>query len=271
MKKNFILVALIILMTSCAPKVYFQVFSTSHDSDIQESNHLLIYENEDCKVVYDFWADYGNAGFMIYNKSNDYISIDLNKSFFIRNGEALDYFKNRQWSSKAITQRSSKFSAQFEMLTADNYSIIDNSLKLARHSVESEQNELMYIEKPILIIPPHAAKVVYEYSIAKNLYRFCDLPLVTNKRNIKEIYFTKSNTPLYFTNIIYYSTQGYTKTIKNSFYVNKATVLPYYVMYKLQRSQVDACGKKTLGSFDVLNYDKQAGQFYIKYRSIVTL
>ena len=51
----------------------------------------MSFENEDCKVSYRFWRLYGDASFVVYNKTNKDLVLDLNKSFFVKNDQAFDY------------------------------------------------------------------------------------------------------------------------------------------------------------------------------------
>lgn len=79
MKKMFIgLMTMIVAMSfsSCA-KTYYQVCTTkAYDSAIFSSNsEAYVFEDENVKITYNFWAEKGDRGFSIYNKTDRYIYI----------------------------------------------------------------------------------------------------------------------------------------------------------------------------------------------------
>lgn len=62
--------------SSCS-KLYYQVCTTKAcDPAIFSSNtDRHIYEDENIKITYDMWADKGNRGFSVYNKTDEYIEL----------------------------------------------------------------------------------------------------------------------------------------------------------------------------------------------------
>lgn len=93
MKKLFLLL-LPAMMSSCALKyTYYQVCQAKpvNAEKIETTTNGISYEDENCVIDYSFWAEKGNAGFAIYNKTNKTLCIDMNKSFFVRNGHAFNY------------------------------------------------------------------------------------------------------------------------------------------------------------------------------------
>ncbi len=65
---------------------------------MKSNENSLIYEDDNCIVSYNLWAERGDIGFRCYNKTNSNIYVNLEESFFILNGIAHDYFKNRVYS-----------------------------------------------------------------------------------------------------------------------------------------------------------------------------
>lgn len=60
-----LLVIIAAYMSSCRPAVYYQLYKTeSNDVDIK--GYGLVFENEDVRITYDFWSQYGDSGFFIY-------------------------------------------------------------------------------------------------------------------------------------------------------------------------------------------------------------
>lgn len=91
MRKMLLFLGAITFLSSCSP-LKFQVYTvTPTKEDVQLGNNELSFENEDCKVSYRFWRLYGDASFVVYNKTNKDLVLDLNKSFFVKNDQAFDY------------------------------------------------------------------------------------------------------------------------------------------------------------------------------------
>jgi hypothetical protein len=99
---------------SCRPTkilTYYQVFKATPTEEMKENGHFMVFEDKNCQVTYNFWESGGNAGFALYNKSNENIYVHLSKCFFVRNGIAYDYFKNREYSSTTGSSHSIGYSA----------------------------------------------------------------------------------------------------------------------------------------------------------------
>lgn len=77
MKKTFIgLMTIVVAMSiSSCSKLYYQVCTTKpSDASIFSTNsEMYVFEDENVKITYDFWAKQGNRGFSIYNKTDKYI------------------------------------------------------------------------------------------------------------------------------------------------------------------------------------------------------
>ena len=52
--------------------------------------------NEDCALYYNLWAECGNPGFVMENKNDSDIFVLMDRSFYIHNGVAYDYFADRE-------------------------------------------------------------------------------------------------------------------------------------------------------------------------------
>ena len=81
---TFLTLTLILSFSSCKPVEYFQVYKVSPQK-AQTNESSIDFVNDDCVVSYNLLANGGNAGFSLYNKTNDFIIIKLDKTFFIRN------------------------------------------------------------------------------------------------------------------------------------------------------------------------------------------
>jgi len=241
-KLILLLCTAVLLMSSCAPAVYYQVYKVQPVNNLSESNNL-IYEDANCKVVYDFWGKGGNAGFLLYNKSDKNIYINMEESFFVRNGIAYDYYQDR--TSLNSTSRSSEYSYS----TTDTYAIISaialtsalynyqgygqansrfmettyssGASKSTAYSTTSSSG-VNFREKNIICIPPKSAKIISEYSINESLYRDCNLFLYPTKKEIRTSSFSEENSPLVFSNRISYTIEGTDDIMKmeHKFYVS---------------------------------------------------
>ena len=84
-------------LTSCK-QLYYQVYDVKSEALKQEDNSL-VYENSDLKVMYNLWGKDGSVGFILQNKIDKDLFVDMDKTFFILNGQANNYFKNRVYAS----------------------------------------------------------------------------------------------------------------------------------------------------------------------------
>ena len=101
-KRHFRTLAMMVVvacmgLTSCK-QLYYQVYDVKSDALKQEDNSL-VYENNDLKVMYNLWGENGSVGFILQNKTDKDLFVDMDKTFFIFNGQANDYFKNREYSA----------------------------------------------------------------------------------------------------------------------------------------------------------------------------
>ena len=94
---QFVLFSL--LLTSCATTSnFYQVCKTTPEKDIKLIDNFLIYEDDNCKVLYNLWENGGNIGFTFLNKTTTNIYLNLEECFFVINGNANNYYKNRVYS-----------------------------------------------------------------------------------------------------------------------------------------------------------------------------
>ena len=87
------------LLQSCALstinyRYYYQVYEVSSNSEaIRVYDDLVVYEDDSCAILYNFWDNGGNAGFAIVNKTDENLYIDKSESFFVKNGVASNYYQ----------------------------------------------------------------------------------------------------------------------------------------------------------------------------------
>lgn len=260
MRKLFIFCITAIMFASCAQVYkYVQVFDAqpSAQSNIKTERGGMLYEDEQCIIFYSFWADGGDASFAIFNKTDKVMYVDLSKSFFIRNGIANDYYKDRAWgesSSNMVSVQTSSSETLLRnrslttgvgatylgnlgslplttadpILTAVNSQATDTygmlrSTAYANVFATGTSSSLSVKEQKILAIPPHASKIVAEYAINTSLWLYCDLDRFPEDK--ASLTFEENDSPLRFSNYITYRLGDAEKerVIENDFYISKVT------------------------------------------------
>ncbi|HQH40837.1 MAG TPA: hypothetical protein PK825_03755, partial [Bacteroidales bacterium] len=211
-KLNLIYTAIIaVLLTACATTSFYQVYkAVPADKSIKKTDNYLIYEDENCKLSYNFWGEGGNIGFYIYNKTNENVYLNLEQSFFVLNGIAFDYFKNRVYThSMSSGATSSKEATASKYVTGINYLDLFQTNRIqASNSIgvmTSSGFSVSYNEEKVICIPSKTSKIITEYNINESLYRDCDLFKYPTKKQIRSKSFTKSDSPFIFSNIITYT------------------------------------------------------------------
>lgn len=197
--KILIITLLSVLLASCASTSFIQVYKATPTNEVVMKNNHLVYEDQNCKISYNFWDLGGNIGFQIYNKTDKNIYLNLEESFFVLNGIAYNYYKNRIYNKTTTS----------------------------------------YVEEKIVSIPPKSSKSVSEYSINQTILRDCDLFKYPTKKKIKTKSYTMSESPLVFSNIITYTVGQSATVInfKNEFYVSEVTNYPASQIYQLTRDE----------------------------------
>ena len=85
--------ALSSVLTSCTITCY-QVFSTKPTTkNIVVKEKSMLYSDDVCAISYNFWCNGGDPGFLVFNKTNEKLYINLKESFFTLNGIAYDYYE----------------------------------------------------------------------------------------------------------------------------------------------------------------------------------
>lgn len=215
MKKIFTLSSFIFLF-SCNPSMnYYQIYETEFDGSSQ--NHQ--YEDENIIVKYEFWGDKGSVSFTIFNKTKNDLIIDLQKSFFVKNNYAKQYFQNRTFHYDGY-----KVNTTPEIKLYNSYSL----------------NEF-----PLITIPSETRILISEFNSVEDRYINCDLEKYPTKKQIKTITFSEANSPFKYSNIITYVTKNDTVRVKNDFHVIKVTNYPESVVTRL--NETTPCGNKLEG------------------------
>jgi hypothetical protein len=272
MKKIILLSMAAMMFASCAQVYYYtQVFEAkpSAQSNIKADRDGMVYEDDQCVLFYTFWAKGGDASFLIHNKSDKMMYVDLSKSFFIRNGIANDYYKERAWS-----QTTSEAGAQTQL--TDTYGVLRSRAYANTYATSASSTEAIK-EQKILAIPPHAYKIVSEYTINAEVLRNCELDRYP--ADTASITFEEKNSPLTFSNYVTYrlgdADQEY--VVENTFYIAKVTNYARPYVYKYIEREKKPCQNMTDDDSKVYNdtypvkvYDKVymfdcSNRYYVEY------
>lgn len=242
MKRIVLLVIVVSLLQGCS-KHYYQVYEAKPYSENITSNDTdLYFEDDNCKISYNFWAEGGNSNFTFYNKTNKVICLDLSKVFFVENGFAEDYNLNFLGTK------------------------IVNGIP-STHNKKLNDNEVIYI-------PPKTKRVIKGLWIINSYMEFC--PLYVTGADVKEgknihNFTLHDNSPLIFDNIIMYSFEeepNKTYKINNQFYISKIINLREKdIMHTQILKQKLPCYEKSYAIKDkVFNTEyTKPNMFYIKY------
>ncbi|MEI8084694.1 MAG: hypothetical protein WCG93_00630 [Paludibacter sp.] len=271
--KKLLSIALItVTMSSCmTTENFYQVYKTTADANIALKDNQLVYEDNNCKVIYNQWEDGGDIGFLLYNKTETNIYLNLEECFFISNGMAYNYFKNRVY-----TTSSNSGSAQSvgKSMTGVNYLQLIQTNSAVENTMSSRGKSVSSNEEKTVCIPALSSKQIKEYSIKEFLYRDCDLYIHPTKKQIKTLTFSAANSPLTYSNRIEYKVGQTGKPIKfeNKFFVSDITNYPQSEMIE---SKLDKNCGEVVDPYNntYIQYFKNSSpdKFYIKYAKEGTL
>lgn len=203
-------------MASCAPSQYYQVCKTEVSEEMQVKTNSVVYEDENCTVAYDLWSNGGNPGFWFRNNTDEDIYLYLDKSFFIKNGVAYDYYLDR-------------------IISSSNQTTVSAPNRLGTSGVMSSSMEAQNRrEKEVITIPANTRKKISEYSVSWIRITDCDLPNFPTRMNIKTKAFDKESSPVVFSNRMAYSKGSAEEVIsfENEFYVSEVTNYPERAMFE---------------------------------------
>lgn len=274
---SFLCLSVFLLLGACSAR-YYQIYNVTGDN-VQKRNGYLVYEDENCSVVYDMWCEGGTPDFVVVNKTDSILYIDMEHSFFIRNGISYDYFEDAVFVSgmgrypdvesrmdmsfrivKNIYPRSN--SSRDESVSVSNvYASGDVSTK----SGPSKYEFMVRPEREVLAIPPYGSKLVSKFMLwGKTPYSedICSEDLVPV--DSLSYHYSIGNSPLVFSNFITYSVgeSGERHHIDNLFYVSG--IVNVREAYEITKESY-RCGKEPYPRTYTFMKSRAADRFYIVY------
>jgi len=266
--KLFCTILLAFLLTSCASSFY-QVYQASPSDKIALKDNMLVYEDGNCSVSYNLWGEGGDMGFIIFNKTDKNIYLNLEESFFVFNGMSYNYFRDRVFTSSIKTGASSSHGTTASVaVTGLNLLDLIQSKKISSTNnvdiLTSSENSISYKEEKIVIIPSRTSKAITEYCINKSIYRDCALLKFPTEKQIKTLTFTKAESPIVFSNRLAYTVEQSDQLIKfeNEFYVSNITNYP---KNKITESKYDTYCDQVSTTKKLYFKNVSPDKFYIQY------
>jgi hypothetical protein len=284
MKRVMIILMDVVFLASCSSTTFYQLYTTK-STDVQSDENKMTFENDDVRVIYNFWDNCGTSSFVVLNKTNSDVFVDLSKSHLIVNGIATTYFQNRTFTESSRALFNNGFSFGYgslnkisnyngdilfmnDLVTIDsqentnsNSSFISTSKKSA---IEKGQS-VTYFEKEMICVPANSAKLITGLELNSNIYRDCNLLRYPSGKNINTGKFTEETTPLTIKNIISYrfDENGHeNNTIENNFWVSEISNYPLKSF--LGRRYSEYCGEKAQ-ELERYYLFSSANRFYIRY------
>ncbi len=228
-KNIIIILTALIACYACSSKQYIQVYKASPSTDlVKDSTGIIYFENENCKITYNLWATGGNAGFYFYNKSDKNIFINLQECFFVINGIANNYYKNRVYTcDETLLKDENKKSQSPSNLGIDFYNYFstqnNHQPRYSGQKTITAKYTMSIAEDKVVCIPAKCSKFIYEYNITTNIYKDCDLQLYPSSKHETKKTFDQATSPLVFSNRIAYGVGSLDKPvyISNDFYISE--------------------------------------------------
>lgn len=267
MKNSILFLGVILILSSCGSSKFYQVYKVKPSDESLLITEDLIYEDDNCIISYNIWSEGGDIGFTFYNKTEENIFVNLDNCFFVSNGYANNYYKNRVYTtSKSNTNSVSKTSSGAVLLAALNaYSGVKTTgVKSSRtsNSASSSGNAVSYIEESLICIPSRTSKTISEYSINNSFILECDLKEYPSKKEVKTKSYLVEDSPYLFSNRISYTANGDSFQVINEFFISEITNLSSSEFFGYRNKEV--CGKKSYSSTKFMKmYGKNL--FYIDY------
>ena len=295
--KFFLMVCVILVTASCSS--WYQIATISSNDVKMKDNGSFVYDSENMVIFYNFWSDGGELSFAVMNDSNKDICLDLSRSYFIWNGYAFDYFKNRTYvntmggsigrqrsasvattagrTTTSGTSLASSSGSVFETATG----VISDVITTGEHSALSsmtvtsaaggiadmaslmKSSSIEYPESKMITIPARSAKSFMEYNVALNgEYRQCGLIRNPRRKETAVMNFSFDESPIVVENRLMFVIDGQDVPVNNIFYVSEFRNLEREEVIKTE--DVKNCSGRATLQYEY-NIFSAANRYYIRY------
>ena len=248
MYRNIITIVLgvfFISFTSCT-SINYQVLSVKSPL-MEKGSDEVTFENDKISVVYNFWSHTGDLRFFIENKTDKILYLDLNNSFFIKNGTANNYYEDRttSYSSKVASEK-----------RADGVSVASSSDKTVSVS-----------NKRIVPVPPKSRREISYFDLQDDFFDFCNLKVYPSRNDTSQASFNRQNSPLTFENFMTYSfseDMEESQTFRNEFWVENIKTMKSNNFF-VKTDKPEPCNPKESERVTVVP-EKAPNKFFIEYK-----
>lgn len=240
--KHLLLLASILLLSGCSYFIQITTFE-SDNVKLQEDDRFL-YNDDIVTIEYKINSEGPIFDFIITNNTDQDITIDLSKSYFICNKDVYDY----AGKISTITTHHYNFAAQsyshghYQAITGYNKSNTISGGNISGVSVSETQ---AIADK--LIIPPHCNRTLSSFPIDRPIYRNDEIDISIKKKTPVTGTLTKEDSPICLINSITINYNDKEHKIFNEMYVKYINVRPIaedspeilryndqmYIIYKL--------------------------------------
>lgn len=263
MKKNrfIMMAALVAVLAGCSKSTYYQVYQTQpvDENSVVNNNGKLQHDAGKLVVSYNFFAENGDGGFWLTNNSDSIIYVNLAESFFIVDGQARDYYQDREWTT---TKSSTITLSKREGKTRNG----KKNKEKTEGSSTTSVNASTFNERSMIMVPPHSTKYFTEFSICNTVLEMCGVKDTPKKSRPDGKTFTLENTPLTFGNFITYTvgSKGKAQHVSDNFFVSQVINVNGDAMFEMVRLK-DACGKEKGDKVEQHKY-ATPDRFFVKYK-----
>lgn len=253
----------LVVFVACSPVTHYQLYVTDTPSGPPAENAPLHFEDDVIAVDQYLWADKGTSSFMVRNKSNKDIFIDLGRTHLVLNGMAATYYSDQEFtrSSSDVMRRTSGWG--LTSIAGRSYAV---SSVYSRSQTTTTTNSVTSHQMRMVCVPAGTSKNFDGMSLVTARYLICDEIVDGKKQKRRSLSFSASTSPLVFKNIVAY---GYTEDVGEErrmligdFWVKEIT--NYGPGKFMEYAYPEECGERYGEPYKVFTYGRPSN-FYLSY------
>lgn len=227
-------------LMSCMSSKFLQVYETTPITENATIEEKVKFETDEIVFIYELWSNKGDFGFQVMNQSDSMIIIDLENTFYVRNGMANSYYTDGEITY--ATSRNTTASANNNYLNPyyNPYNPISSSLSATAGA--SAGVSRTYENPKQIKVPAKTYVEIRGFSIVSGYKNVCGMEYYPTAKETAAKKFQAEDSPITFMNRISYISKGEMKSTEHSFYVSKITNMPQ--SQALTTVATDDCGNK---------------------------